>query len=534
MTWLAPLVAALVAVPAVALAATGEPAGPHPTIGTLNNWHRTSLLATIRDGMLYLDALRGDTQVALFRRYEAYTDVHLAVEFKVEPVGTGVRALGLIFGSTDNLTCHYVHIDRRQAILCRSEPGQPWIELARRGGLTKPEGQWYTARVECQGTLIKVFFQGKLLYAVKSPALQPGLVGVYAGQGRAWVRRVEVTGKRARLARPWRLRKMPQSFVYVCQDAGAGGYEAFPDACRLADGRLMAVFYAGYGHVARPNAQLPKGGRVCYCTSADEGRTWSPAAVLYDDDDDNRDPHITQLRDGTLLCTFFTLRWDKDGRRTGTGAQLVRSSDGGKTWEAKPTSVSTKYYCSAPVREMPDGTLLLGLYYEKGGVAYGAVTRSTDKGRTWSTPADIANSGYYCDAETDVIRLTDGSLFAALRTRKAPMCFSRSTDGGKTWTAAAPLPFPGHCPYLMRHSSGVILLAHRIPSTSLHFSTDETKAWSGNVLIDTVGGAYPSLVELKDGTVLCVYYEEGSGSSIRAKRLRVAPTEVKPIPFETP
>jgi len=34
-------------------------------------------------------------------------------------------------------------------------------------------------------------------------------------------------------------------FVYICRDAGAGGYEAFPDVCRLKDGGLMAVFYAG-------------------------------------------------------------------------------------------------------------------------------------------------------------------------------------------------------------------------------------------------------------------------------------------------
>ena len=39
--------------------------------------------------------------------------------------------------------------------------------------------------------------------------------------------------------------------------------------------------------------------------------------------------------------------------------------------------------------------------------------------------------------------------------------------------------------------------------------------------IDTVGGAYPSLVELPDGLVYCVYYEEGEGSSIRGVRLRV-------------
>ena len=55
-----------------------------------------------------------------------------------------------------------------------------------------------------------------------------------------------------------------------------------------------------------------------------------------------------------------------------------------------------------------------------------------------------------------------------------------------------------------------------------------------NVLIDQKGGAYPSPVELRDGAVLCVYYEEGAGSSIRAKRLQVTRKGVKPVPFETP
>jgi hypothetical protein len=59
-----------------------------------------------------------------------------------------------------------------------------------------------------------------------------------------------------------------------------------------------------------------------------------------------------------------------------------------------------------------------------------------------------------------------------------------------------------------------------VPSTSLHYSLDECKTWSKNVLVDNVGGAYPSMVNLKDGTVLIVYYEEGRGSSIRCKRFR--------------
>jgi hypothetical protein len=67
----------------------------------------------------------------------------------------------------------------------------------------------------------------------------------------------------------------------------------------------------------------------------------------------------------------------------------------------------------------------------------------------------------------------------------------------------------------------VILLAHRVPGTSLHWTADEDKTWNGPVKIDTVGSAYPSMVELPDGLVYCVYYEEGKGSSIRGVRLRV-------------
>jgi hypothetical protein len=100
------------------------------------------------------------------------------------------------------------------------------------------------------------------------------------------------------------------------------------------------------------------------------------------------------------------------------------------------------------------------------------------------------------------------------------MCWSVSKDRGKTWSVSKPIGFPGHCPYLLRTRDGILLLAHRIPATSLHYSLDEGKTWSKNVPVDGVGGAYPSMVNLKDGTVLIVYYEEGAGSSIRCKRLR--------------
>lgn len=312
-------------------------------------------------------------------------------------------------------------------------------------------------------------------------------------------------------------------FVYVCQDAGAGAYEAFPDVCRLADGRLMCVFYAGYGHVALPNDALPKGGRIAYATSSDEGRTWTPAETLYDGPHDDRDPSIAQLSTGRLICNFFSLeKSDKPGKPyQGVGSFLIVSDDGGRTWSEPRRIVEEWFPCSAPVRELKDGRLMLGLYYQNDKGASGAVTISTDNGETWSAPIVIDNGGQRLAAETDVIERSDGTLLAALRgDGTQQLCFSTSSDGGHTWTTARPSGFLGHCPYLLRTVDGIFLLGHRKPHTALHYSLDEGKTWSDTVEIDTVGGAYPSMVNLEDGSVLVVYYEEGAGSSIRAKRFR--------------
>jgi hypothetical protein len=325
-------------------------------------------------------------------------------------------------------------------------------------------------------------------------------------------------------------------FAYVCRDGGAGGYEAFPDVCRLADGRLMAVFYAGYDHVSLPTLKWPKGGRIDFALSDDEGRTWSKPRALYDGPDDDRDPSIVQLPSGKLLCNFFSLKRKSgapgpDGGWDGLGTWLVESADKGRTW-SPPRRVSADYYCSSPIRVLPDGRLMLGLYRQEGEKAWGAVTVSADEGRTWASPVDIPNGGWKLDAETDVIPLEDGRIMAVEREPATSMGFSVSTDGGRTWSVSQPLGFPGHCPYLLRTSGGILILAHRLPQTSLHYSYDDGRTWSENVVVDDRIGAYPSLVELKDGSVLIVYYEEGTGSNVRARRFRVGPGGLEWLTFD--
>ena len=60
------------------------------------------------------------------------------------------------------------------------------------------------------------------------------------------------------------------------------------------------------------------------------------------------------------------------------------------------------------------------------------------------------------------------------------------------------------------------------------------KTWQGPYQIDSTPGAYASTVELKDGTVLVVYYEEGAGSAVRARRFQLKEKGIEFLPLGSP
>lgn len=301
----------------------------------------------------------------------------------------------------------------------------------------------------------------------------------------------------------------------------AGSYQAFPDACRLHSGQIVCVFYAGYGHVSLPNREWPRGGRICLVRSHDEGRTWSPPQVVYDSRDDDRDPHIAQLHDGTLVCTFFAYRQTAEGIAFDT--KVLFSHDEGRTWNKRAVTVTRGYAVSAPIREIAPRRCLLGIYAQGGAGTFAAIATSLDGGLRWSEPLPLSKE---CPTlpdgtETDIIPLKHGVLLAVIRSDKVNMHYCLSPDEGRTWTSPKDIGFRGHAPHLTRLSTGEILLTHRIPHTALHVSRDEGRSWEGPYVLDEAIGAYPSTVELRDRSVLAVYYEEGEGSAVRALRFRL-------------
>jgi hypothetical protein len=143
-----------------------------------------------------------------------------------------------------------------------------------------------------------------------------------------------------------------------------------------------------------------------------------------------------------------------------------------KEWIHVCTDAGAGAYEAFPdVCRMADGRLILGLYKESAETAFGAVTFSNDGGTSWQKPVHIPNGGMRLDAETDVIVLKNGDIFAALGGREI-RAWSVSKDGGATWSVAKQFGFPGRCHYLLRAPGDIILMAHRLPSTSLHYSLD--------------------------------------------------------------
>jgi sialidase-1 len=339
------------------------------------------------------------------------------------------------------------------------------------------------------------------------------------------------------------------SYVTIPQDPTGGGYQAWPDLTRLQDGRLMCVFYNGADDdtvQGTPNSpQFPNAGRIDYSISSNSGYSWSTPQTLYDGSADDHDASITQLKDGRVIANFFKDYYEGyTGRYTGlSGTMVMTSDDLGKHWSTPQEVCPSPYVTSSPILEIstPTGSrLMLPLYHYAGGGTdtFGAASTSDNQGQTWNPPVSIPlplpgnNVPTFLPAETSVLQLKDGSVFAAERSPGGQlMCYSKSTDFGNTWSISEPFDFSGQCPYLHRAPNGIVLLAYRndpASTTCLRYSIDDCRHWSDEVLVDNVAGAYPSIADLEDGSQLIAYYEDfgchpggGNGSDIRIKRFRV-------------
>jgi hypothetical protein len=316
-------------------------------------------------------------------------------------------------------------------------------------------------------------------------------------------------------------------------------YHGWPTVTRRADGELWVTWSGGR------EAHVCPFGRVEAMTSRDDGVTWTWPRVLLDGAIDDRDSGVMETAKGTLLVTTFTslayeplltrprsetdaARWaaaharlpDDATRQAELGQWLIRSTDGGKTWSSRiPTLVNSPH---GPL-QLRDGRLL---YAGKELWAEGkriGVSESTDDGQTWhwlgeipARPGDDPKKDYH---ELHAVETAGGRLIAQIRNHNAANAAetlqTESSDGGKTWTIPHGIGVWGLPSHLLALRDGRLLMTygHRRPpfGNQARISSDEGGTWSEAMILsgDGIGGdlGYPSTVELKDGSLLTVWYE---------------------------
>lgn len=333
-------------------------------------------------------------------------------------------------------------------------------------------------------------------------------------------------------------------------------YHGWPSVSRLNDGSLAAV-WSGFRI-----AHVCPFGKTAMSISRDEGKTWCPPMIVNDTPLDDRDAGIISTGGGSLLVTWFchpkdwmlntampkglkglpaelgvlyeayTGFYNKMNAEDGRGGSFVRTSDdNGVTW-----GETIRVPVSAPhgPNILADGSLVyLGkeLFLETENIA---AYRSTDKGATWSLlstlrmPEGMPLNLFH---EPHVAEMADGSLLGAIRVHGDDyfsVYLTHSTDKGLTWSIPSPL-IPegsdervcGSPPHLLVHSSGAVICSigrrkePRGERALVSFDCGHT--WDELILRDDSPSwdlGYPASVELKDGSLLTVYYQRHGNDEV--------------------
>lgn len=274
-------------------------------------------------------------------------------------------------------------------------------------------------------------------------------------------------------------------------------HTAFPSVVRRPDGELLVMFRRapdrrllgdpGYTHTDS-NSYL------VMVRSRDDGRTWTkePQLVFAHPFGGSQDPCMVQLSDNSLLVSSYGWSWFPpealpklpqphtlhSGKFVFLGGWLLRSTDGGNTWQKPIIPPRSEGETRVDIHGKPLPAYNRGAMYEGAdGRLYWAVAVnapenrsryethlmiSADKGTTWTHSALIARDQVATFGETSMYETPKGDLIAFMRTAKLDdhLVIARSRDHGKTFEKWEDIAFQGHPYHAMRLPDGRALLVY--------------------------------------------------------------------------
>ncbi|MFH1923389.1 MAG: sialidase family protein [Planctomycetota bacterium] len=329
-------------------------------------------------------------------------------------------------------------------------------------------------------------------------------------------------------------------------------YHGWPTLARRRNGQLLLVWSGGREEHVCPF------GRVELMRSDDGGETWSWPRVVMDGPIDDRDAGVLETARGTILITTFTSlayesglakaekiepgqpgawseekltswraahhRVSAEDRQAALSVWMIRSTDGGVTF-------SGRFFCQVdsphgPV-QLSDGRLLYAGKELWQGERRVGVCESADDGQTWQWLAEVPtregdNSSNY--HELHAVEAADGRLVVQIRNHNkanaGETLQTESTDGGKTWSTPHEIGVWGLPSHLLRLNDDRLLMTYghrRAPlGNQARVSEDNGQSWSEAIVVsgDGVSGdlGYPSTVQLDDGSLVTVWYENMADS----------------------
>jgi sialidase-1 len=344
---------------------------------------------------------------------------------------------------------------------------------------------------------------------------------------------------------------------------GYGGFVGWESPVRLKNGDWIVGFNAGYWHASAPtplhypaksleqfyklglprDVVAPTGGRAMFIRSKDQGKTWSKPETLIDTPADDRHPAFLQLRNGTILCSFFTYAGAaEDGDyvkhpELASHVNLVRSFDNGRTWEKKSRVLETNFVgdeTDGPILRMKDGSVVIAIdgLSRSEPKNEGALLRSTDGGRTWKWLSTV--KAEHDLEEVTAAELPDGRMVLMARP-EGDICWS--SDHGHSWTKPVTFGMRIFAPSLYVLRDGTLVCLHGSyapghPGLRVIFSTDGGQTWiapakdHGFLVDDSYG--YGKAMELPDGSLFIANIATGGHhtadaqqNAVRCIRLRV-------------